>query len=140
MAEFKNFSFTNVNAILGILELKGFMEGDDVVTIEMLTDQFSDIAGAKGDVARSQTNDNRATITIKLLQTSSSNKDLTAQYNIDRLTGAGVAPLIIEDKEGGETFVFNNAWITKYPTVIRGQGVNGMEWVLRGDFMTPAIT
>jgi len=140
MALFKTFSFQNANAIFGIIEIQGWAEGDDVLTIEMEEDQFSDVAGAKGDVARSQTSDNRCTITIKLLQTSITNAELTAAYTLDKTTGSGVAPMIIEDKEAGETFVVNNAWINKYPKVVRGPKANAMEWVFRGDEMTPIIT
>ena len=140
MPEFKTFSFTNVNVIFGILELQGFADGDDVVTIEYEADQFNDLAGAKGDVVRSQTNDNRCTVTVKLLQNSGSNKELTAFYNADRELGTGVNILAVEDKETGEVYVVNNAWIKKYPTIIRGQNINIMEWVFRGDFLTPAIT
>ena len=139
MPEFKTFSFSNVNVIFGILELQGYADGDDVVTIEFETDQFNDLAGAKGDVVRSQTNDNRCTVTIKLLQNSGSNKELTVIYNADKELGTGVNPLVVEDKETGETFVINNAWIQKYPTIIRGQNINTMEWIFRGDFLTPAI-
>lgn len=139
MPEFKNYSFTNANVIFGILELQGFAEGDDVVVIEVETDQFLDMAGAKGDVVRSQSNDNRCTVRVKLLQNSGSNKELTVIYNADRELGTGVQPMIIEDKEVGETYVINNAWIQKYPIISRGQGVNSMEWIFRGDFLTPAI-
>lgn len=139
MPEFKTYSFSNVNAIFGIIELQGFAEGDDVVVIEVETDQFLDMAGAKGDVVRSQSNDNRCTVACKLLQTSVSNKELTAIYNADRELGTGVSPMVIEDKETGETFVINNAWIQKYPIITRGQGVNSMDWIFRGDFLTPAI-
>ncbi len=31
---FDNFSFKNMNVILGIIELEGFAEGDDVISIE----------------------------------------------------------------------------------------------------------
>lgn len=139
MAKFDNYSFSNVNVIFGILELEGYAEGDDVVTIESETEQFADIAGAKGDVVRSQTNDNRCTVTVKLLQTSASNKELTALYNLDRTTGAGILPLVVEDKETGESYVVNNAWIQRVPSIVRGQGVNSMDWIIRGDFLTPAI-
>jgi len=139
MPEFQNYSFSNVNVVFGINELKGFADGDDVVKIEMDSNQFNDLAGAKGDVVRSQSNDNRCTVTVKLLQNSGSNKILTTQYNVDRETGVGVAPMTIQDKETGETYVVNNCWVSKYPTVDRGQNVNSMDWVFRGDFMTPAI-
>lgn len=139
MPEFNNYSFANVNVIFGILEIQGFADGDDVVDIEPEADQFLDLAGAKGDVARSQTNDNRCTVTVKLLQTSSSNKDLMNVHNLDRETGVGAAPLTIEDKETGETYVIKNAWIKAIPKVTRGQGVNSMDWVFRGDFLVPTI-
>ena len=136
---FNNYSFSNVNAIFGIFELEGFADGDDVVSIDFDADQFTKLVGAKGDVIRAQSNDNSCTVTIKLLQSSSSNKDLTTIYNADRIAGTGVSPLVINDKESGETYVINNAWISKYPTVNRGQGANTMDWVFQGDFNTPVI-
>ena len=139
MGEFKTFSFLNVNVIFGILELKGYADGDDAVVIEMETDQFNDLAGAKGDVVRSQSNDNRCTVTVKLLQNAGSNAELSAIYNADRIAGTGVVPMIIEDKETGETYVINNAWIQKFPTVSRGQNVNSMDWIFRGDFFNPIL-
>lgn len=139
MPTFNNYTFSNVNVIFGILELEGYADGDDVVDVDFDVEQFTKLVGAKGDVARSQTNDNSCTVTVKLLQTSLSNKELTVLYNLDRETGAAAAPLIINDKETGETYVVNNAWIQKFPKVTRGQGINSMEWVFQGDFMTPAI-
>lgn len=136
---FRNFSFTNVNVIYGILELQEFGTGDDVVNIELDEDLFSKSVGAKGDVVRTQTNDNSCTITIRLHQTSSSNADLTVAYLADRNTGANVQPMIINDKEGGETYIINNAWISRFPTVTRGQNPNNMEWVFQGDFFTPSL-
>ena len=136
---FGNYSFTNVNVIFGILEISGFAEGDDVVNISFETEQFKDVAGAKGDVARVQTNDNRATITVKLLQTSSSYKVLMDLFNLDRETGANVLPLTVTNKETGETFVGNNTWISKAPDIVRGQNANVVEFKFRTDFGTMVI-
>ena len=140
MAEFNNFSFMNVNVIFGNVEITGWADGDDVVTIDFDTDQFTDMAGAQGDVIRTQTSDHRVTVTAKILQTSVSNAELTAIYNLDGETGTGIRAMIIDDKERGETYVINNAWIQKYPTVTRGQNPNSMDWVFRGDFMTPSVS
>jgi hypothetical protein len=136
---FGNYSFTNVNVIFGILEIQGYAEGDDVVNINFDTEQFTDVAGAKGDVTRTQTNDNRATVVVKLLQTSQSYKELMALYNIDRETGANVQPLTVINNETGETFVGNNCWINKNPDVIRGQNANRVEFTFRVDFGTFVI-
>ena len=139
MPEFKNYTFKNVNVIFGILELQGYADGDDVVKIVPDADQFAKLVGAKGDVARSQTNDNSCTITIKLLQTSPSNKLLMAAFNLDKATGAASAPMLINDKESGETYIINNAWIMRHPDINRGQGIGPMEWVFQGDFLASDI-
>lgn len=137
MGEFENYSFSNVDVVWGIIEFEGYDEGDDVVNVEHLNDQFTSRAGAKGDVARAQSSDNRCSITIKLLQTSSTNKLLKAIYRADKLAGTGVFPMTIVDKEADEVYYMNNAWITKFPAVVRGQGVNAMEWSFECDDFTP---
>lgn len=136
---FGNYSFKNVNAIYGISEIQGFAEGDDVVDIDFNADQFTMIVGAKGDATRTQTNDNSAIVVIKVLQTSPSYKELLAQYNIDRETGANVLPLVIINKETGETFVGNNAWIVKSPKITRGQNANSVEFTFATDFATMVV-
>lgn len=136
---FKNFSFSNVNVIFGILELQEFGEGDDVVSIVFDEDAFQKLVGAKGDIVRTQTNDSSGTVTIKLLQTSASNAELTTLFLADRASGAGVQPMFITDKESGETYTMNNAWISKYPDVTRGQSPNTMDWVFQFDYMTPVV-
>lgn len=140
MAEFGNYSFKNASVIFGIIEMGGFADGDDVVNIEQNAEQFTKTVGAKGDVTRVQTADNSARVTVKLLQTSSTNKELTNTYLGDRETAAAAAPLIVTNLESGEVFACNNAWIVGYPTVTRGAGVNIMEWVFDCDYMTPALT
>lgn len=139
MADFKNFSFKNLNVIFGIEELEGFAEGDDTVSIEYDADQFVKVVGNKGDVTRTQTTDNSCTITVKLLQTSKSNAILMALFNLDRETGSSVLPLIVNDKESGESYFCNNAWIMKAPSIVRGGNPNTMDWIFQGDFLTSLI-
>jgi hypothetical protein len=140
MADFKNFSFKNVSAIFGPILFEGFAEGDDVIVIESTQDQFSMVVGAQGDVIRTQTSDNSCTCTIKLLQTSNTNEELTVKYIADRRTGLITEPLLITDRESGEVYSINNAWIKRFPTVTRGQNPNSMDWIFDGDFLTPALT
>ncbi len=136
---FNNQSFKHVDVIYGVEDLEGFGEGDDVVTITPNTEQFTQVVGAKGDVARSQTSDNSCLVKVKLLETSKSNKVLMALYNLDRETGANVLPLIVINKENGKLSTINNAWIVGYPEEVLGQGVNMMEWTIAGDFLTKTI-
>lgn len=141
MPEFKNFSFKNVNLIFGTLQITGFAPGDDAITLELVTPQFVDLAGARGDVVRAQTSDLRVIVTVNLLQNASCNADLTNIYNIDKITRTGYYPSTLSDKESGETYFINNMYITQYPNVIRGTGVNTMQWVFRGsDFNVQYLT
>lgn len=140
MPEFKNYSFKNSSVIFGIIEFAGFAEGDDVVTIEVDTDLFTKTVGAKGDVTRTQSTDTSGTATVKLLQTSSTNKELNAAYLADLASGSAVAPMVITNLETGEIFSMPNAWIIKYPTVTRGQNPNSMDWVFQFDQLIPVIT
>ena len=137
--KFKTYSFANANAIFGTIEFEEFAEGDDVMSIEFAENQFNKTVGAKGDVIRTQTNDNSCTVTVKLMQTSNTNKLLTAIYNGDVESGSGILPFIFNDKETGETFVVTNAWISKYPIVNRGQAAGTMEWNFEGDKLVPFI-
>ena len=140
MASFKSFSFQNVNFIVGGLEITGWAEGDDVLTITPMNPQWNSIAGAKGDVVRSQSSDHRVNVTAKILQSSVSNAEMTALYNIDKLTGAGSFPAVASDKETGELFVFSQLWFTQYATITRGQNVNTMEWQFEGASMIANIS
>jgi hypothetical protein len=139
MSETKTFSFKNVNAIFGVLEIEGWSEDDDCLAIEYDEDAFTKVTGNKGDVVRIQSNDSGCKITMKLLQPSVTNKFLSAIFNADRELQTGALPFIVTDKEAGETWVVNSAWILKYPKVVRGKVHHSYEWVLDGDFLTCAI-
>jgi hypothetical protein len=140
MANTYTYSFKNASLIFGTLEIQGFSDADDCIVWEYISDQFSEIAGAKGDVVRSQTNDDRIACTVKLHQESPSNKALLNIFNADKLTGAGVFPIAATNLETGETNFAPNAWIVKPPTQTRGRNQNDMTWVFRGDAGISTIT
>ena len=90
----------------GIPINSGYADGE-FVAIEVAADDFGDVAGADGETARTKNLDRRATITIKLLQTSLSNnvlQPLTAMLGIN-VTGADVTPLAIKCKSQGVKLV-----------------------------------
>ena len=130
---FGNYSFKNINAIFGVLEITGWADGDDCLTVEPAQDRFTKVVGAKGEVVRSASNDFSVTITLKLLQSSETNAALNAIRILDDETGTGVLPFIYTDTATGESYFVKNAWIAQMPTVTRGRNQNQMEWVLHGD-------
>lgn len=110
----------------------GFDDGE-FIRIEQESDDFVDKAGTDGEVTRSKTNDRRTTITVILMQSSDGNAALSALNNIDRLAnnGAGVAPILVSDRQGTSIFAAAECWIAKPPDVSYDREPTAREWTLR---------
>jgi hypothetical protein len=121
-----------VSVSLGGIPITGWADGE-FVTIERESDAFSDVVGTDGEVTRSKTNDDRATIVFKLMQSSSSNILLSALYNLDKNTpaGAGVGPLMVRDAQGTSLYVAEKAWISRAPSVSFDRTATSREWTIR---------
>jgi hypothetical protein len=114
------------------IPITGYADGE-FATIAQEADNFGDVVGSDGLVARSKSNDRRATITFKLLQTSPTNKALSALANGDLLNpnGAGVGALRIADLFGETQFTADQCWISKPPDVSLDRTATAREWTLR---------
>jgi len=110
----------------------GFADGE-FLRIEQESDDFTDVVGTDGEVARSKTNDRRATISVLLMQTASGNQALSALSNLDRLTpnGAGIAPLLIQDGNGDTLYEAASCWVQKPPDASFDRAATTREWTLR---------
>lgn len=135
-----NYSFKSENISFGAIILDGFADGDDVVSITQNNDAFTMHVGAKGDTTRTQSSDDSVTVTIKLLQTSESAKELIATHIADKETGGGVFPLVAVNSSTGEVHTINNAFIAKMPDVMRGKGQNAYEFTFVGSRHIPVLS
>lgn len=118
----------------------GFADGE-FIRVEQETDAFTDKVGTDGEVSRSKTNDNRATVTLLLMSTSSGNALLSALHRADKLApnGAGVGVLAIKDLQGSTLHLAPRAWITKMPDASYDRESTTREWVFRTDNMDSNI-
>jgi hypothetical protein len=116
----------------GVLFPGGGADGE-VLTIEMEADDYGDVVGSDGEVARFRTNDRRATATLKLMQTSAMVPQLMAISNADlaALNGAGVGAFQVANLTTGERFEAPEAWIKKQPSLSYGREVGTREFVIR---------
>jgi hypothetical protein len=129
----KVYDADQITISFGTVALTGLAE-DDVLTIEQDSDDFTDVAGLDGEVTRSKSRDRRATITVRLMQTSDSNDLLSAINNADfkAPNGAGIAQLMIRDRGTGRAlYAAAEAWIAKPPQVVYGRSAKVREWKLR---------
>ena len=95
---------------------------------------WEDISGADGHVARSKTNDRRGTLTLTLAQTSPSNEILSALLTADRADGRGVVPVLVKERGANAPTLLSSAgaWIMQPPDVTYNKEVGEREWQLRG--------
>lgn len=125
MGQTTTYDFKKVSVIIGGTIITGFMDGESIAT-EKNEDDVTQHVGAGGDVTFSETNDDTATITLTLKQTSSSVPYLQALRNSKELF-----PVQIVDSN-------NNAFraggtecrISKPPSRSWGNEVTGLEFAI----------
>lgn len=130
----KIYDANRVKIILGGIIMQGFADGD-FLDITYVSDQFMDVAGTDGEVSRSKTNDGRATVTIRLMQTSKTNALLSALVNTDLNAdgGAGVGAFLVTDLSGQTILKSENAWIKKIPDQTFGREAQERAWTVMCD-------
>jgi hypothetical protein len=130
--ELRVYDPDQVHVSMNGIPLSGFADGE-FVTVETESATFEDVAGTDGEVTRSKTNDGRATVTVKLMQSSPSNDLLSVLHNLDKSTpgGVGVGPLFIRDAQGTTLVWAEKAWIQKVPDGSWDRTAKERSWVIR---------
>lgn len=104
---------------------------DEFVAIAKAEDTFTYKAGVDGEGTRSESKNSYHTVTLTLMKTSKGNDVLSAIHNGDIAVagGAGVAPILVRDRQGTQLFTSPEAWITKVPDVSYGKEAGTVQWV-----------
>lgn len=128
----KNYSAKACSISFANILLKGWADGD-FITIDNESDGYGDTIGTDGEVTRWDMNDERANLTITLMQTSSVNDKLSALYRLDKLTpnGGGIGAFYFKDTNGTSEYSGENAWIVKAPAATFGREAKPREWKIR---------
>lgn len=124
---------TTTLAVAGLLIDSGYADGE-YLSIEPQTEDTTDKVGTDGSVVISVTNDQRATVKIKLMATSEGNARLTQLRALGRASQQGVAvgTFLLRDRLTGVQLAFaEHCWIQKPPTLSRAREVAEYEWTLR---------
>src|SRR5574343_49734 len=99
----------------GVNISQGMGEGD-FLTIEMVSDRYTEKVGVDGAVARSKNNDRRANVKITTMAGGTANALLQQLYNAD-----AVGALAAVDLNGSMVASATKAWIKKLPNGARGK-------------------
>lgn len=130
----KVYSANEVSVIFSGIPIDSGRGDDEFVAITQPEDTFTEKAGVDGEVTRSE---NRGAskirrITLTLMRTSRGNAALSVIHNLDLKTpgGAGIAPLMIRDRQGASLFVAAEAWIVKFPDDVYAKEAGTVQWVI----------
>jgi hypothetical protein len=132
MSDFKVYDPNAITCLVSLIPISGFADGS-MVTVETEGEDFVDVCGTDGMVVRSKNLDKRATATIRLMQSSTSNDDLSALRLQDELAGngAGVGPFLLKDDQGSTLVVAEKSWIMKPPVTDFDKQAKEREWKIR---------
>jgi len=109
--------------------LSGFQE-DSIVEVEFDDENYQIVKGVDGDVSRSRIIAKTATVTIKLMNTSRSNADLSLIMALGS-PGSGkadVIPFLLRDRNGASLIATDEAWIQKPPNVSHSGKAGPRDW------------
>ena len=129
-----NYDFKQISCVVGTGILTGFADGDGIV-ITPDSNAFNLTIGADGEGTRSKTNNESATVKVRLQKTSLANAVLNDYYQADKTSGSGVFPFLVKDILGSELHAAEQMWIEKAPEAPFGAESPVREWTLRTDKM-----
>jgi len=124
----KDYSFLNTILLVNGLEISGFDEGDDVISLARLNDSAAHSVGTDGEMTISISADRSGTITFRIMQTSDSNKFLSAFITAQE-NGAFV-PIFVQfkDTKGLDLGSGTQGYITRPANMTRGTKAQPQEW------------
>lgn len=123
------FSLKDCSIIFGSI-MTGFGEGNAIEFAQKSQD-FVSTEGVDGTVLWARTGANLWTIKINLLQSSPSNRDLSAVRLADLETPGGlVLPFTYADKNGADVFFSPKARVVMPPTVTRSNKGESQAWTI----------
>jgi len=126
----KDYSFLNTIVLVNGLEISGFDEGDDVISLSRLNDSAAHSIGTDGEMTVSLSADRSGTVVFRIMQTSDSNKFLSAFITAQE-NGAFV-PIFVQfkDTKGLDLGSGTQGYITRPANMVRGTMAQPQEWTI----------
>jgi hypothetical protein len=128
----KAYSFKNTVLVIDGVEITGWAEGDDVISIKRLADSASHKVGADGKMMVALSADHSAEVTFKLQQGSSSNAYMSSLLD-EQEAGADMfspIPVLFQDTYRNDLAEASAGYIKKPSDMQRGTGLNTQEWTV----------
>lgn len=128
----KAYSFLNTILYVNGVEITGWAEGDDVITISRRADSASDKIGADGNMMVSISANKSGEFSFKLNQTSPSNKYLASLTALQEGGAKTFIPInvLFQDTYRNDLSTGTVGYIKKPADLQRGEKGNVQEWTV----------
>lgn len=127
----KNYSFINTTLHVNGVEIAGWQEGDDSITLNRIEDSAAHIVDAhSGELIVSHFATRAGSVSFNLDQTSDSNTYLTGLMSLQETSVTGFTPVFIQlkDLDGGDIGNGSYGYLTKPADMVRGKNTNTATW------------
>lgn len=125
----QTYDAKKVIVTIGGNPITGFADGT-FLSIVPNADDFTKVAGADGNVARSKSNDKSFRVTLTLMQTSPSNDVLSSLRRADSIANAGIVPIQVKDLGGTSIFSAPECWVARPPDGEFGKELSQRAWMI----------
>jgi len=131
------YSASQVSLAWGFVNFEGF-SGDNIVSVEYNSDMTSEVVSCDGKLATSISPDRTGTVTVELMQSSSTHHQLTGILASQDARGDLTrSDFVISDPSGGAGYIARNAYIKKAPTMGLGVEQQTREWTFYAERIEP---
>lgn len=127
----KVYSAAEITCMFAGLPIDSGRGDDEFAAIKKAEDTFTVKVGVDGELTRSESKNNYHTVELTVMRTSRANALLCAIYTGDVAIpgGAGIAPMLIRDRQGLSVFSTAEAWIVKLPDNVYAKEANTIKWM-----------
>lgn len=128
----KQYSFLNTIMVVNGIEITGWDEGDDAISIKRRNDSITDKVGAGGEMMVTISADRSGEFTFKLLPTSSSNLYLNSLLALAEGGADTFVPVSVRFMDCYRMDIASGTagYIKKPADMTRGAQAGGQEWTI----------
>lgn len=125
-----SYSFANVSVVLDGIQLEGFWEGDDAITIERNAEAGNPIVGVDGCAVVSRPVNESRNITLSVMPNCQAHKLLTNKMRAienNEIEHFNISVTDVGNGEGGSSV---EATIVGQPSASLGENASAREWII----------
>ena len=126
----QTYSFADITLLVQGVEITGYDEGDDTITLDRLGDSAAHVIGADGEMTVSLSTDRSGSIVFRLLSTSDSNAFMSTLISSQE-NGAFIPVFVqMKDNRNNDLGSGTQGYIQRPAAMVRGVNVQPQEWTV----------